>query len=339
MMPLSLQQRLFDMILARYPQKTEAVADLQQILNLSKDPVYRRLRCETFLLPEELVTLATHYHISLDALIHLSSNNVLCNFNAFTRRVKDFTDYLEHFIADLEQIRRLPDAHFYYASVEIPVLTYNFLPELISFKLYVWGRTTWNLEFLHNRPFDFDLITPPVIRLSQQLLQQYLSLHSTELWSVNIVDNTLAQIEYHAESGGFRHRSDALLLCDKIIEWAQHMKAIAAAGKKFRIGEKPEHGLGELKLYHNEMIHTNNAALITSKAGKLVYSSYCNPNFIMSTDPRLCDYTEDWFQRVMAKSQIISAASEKGRDLFFQIIQRKVERVKQRIAAKLEDHD
>lgn len=334
----NLQDQLFEIILSRYPRRADAVDDLIQLLNLGKDPIYRRLRSDTFLSPQELTTLALHYRISLDELVIGQSDNVVCNFNAFSRRVTGFSDYLENFIADLEQVRRLPNAHLHYASVEIPVLTYAFLPELISFKLYVWGRTTWNLEFVRQRQFDFDLVTPPVIRLSERLLDLYISLESTELWSVNIMDNTLAQIEYHVYSDGFHNPEDALLLCDKLTEWVAHLKAVGTAGKKFRVGEKTEDGIGSIRIFYNEMVHTNNTALITSDVGRVVYSAFCNPNFIKSTDPRLCAYTEDWFNNVVSKSSPISVgASEKNRDWFFRELGKKIERAKARIRLHIEE--
>lgn len=326
------------MILARYPRRADAVEDLCQILNLAKDPVYRRLRNDTFLSPQELTTLALHFRISLDALVIGRSDNIVCQFNAFSRKLSDFTDYLTGYVTDFEQIRSLPNAHLYYASVEVPVFTYSLFPELMGFKLYIWGRTTWDFEYLRQRPFDFDLVTQPVIRLSQSVLQHYLSMDSTELWSVQLVDNTLAQIEYHTYSGGFRNPLDAIILCDKVSDWIVHMKAVAAAGRKFGIGDKPENGLGVLNLYHNEMVYTNITGLVTSDAGRMVYSAFCNPNFLLSTDQKLCNYTEDWFSHVIAKSTPISQAAEKNRDWFFRELARKVDRVKQRIQLHIDEN-
>jgi hypothetical protein len=334
----SLQEQVFELILARYPRRADAVEDLCQILNLAKDPVYRRLRNDTFLSPQELTTLALHFRISLDTLVVGRSDNVVCQFNAFSRKLSDFTDYLAGFVADFEQIRRLPNAHLYYASAEVPVFTYSLFPELMSFKLYIWGRTTWDFEYLRQRQFDFDLVTQPVIRLSQTVLQHYLSMDSTELWSVHLVDNTLAQIEYHTYSGGFRKPQDAIVLCEKVNDWIMHMKATAAAGRKFGFGGKPENGQGVLNLYHNEMVYTNITGLVTSDVGRMVYSAFCNPNFLLSSDEKLCDYTEAWFGHILAKSTLISQTAEKNRDGFFRELTRKVERVKQRIQLHIDEN-
>ncbi len=332
----NLQEQFFDLLLTRYPRRADAVEDLGELLHLAKDAIYRRMRGDTVLSPAELSILARHYHISLDALMLGHTNNVLFEFNAFSQKLHDFTDYLSGFIADLEPLRRIPNVHMHYASVEIPVLTYNFFPELISFKLYAWGRTTWNFEYLRDRPFDFDLVTAPVIRLSQTLLDQYIAIDSTELWSVQIMDNTLAQIEYHLYSGGFRHPEDALTLCRKLSEWAAHMKAIAAAGKKFKIGERPDAGLGKFHLYHNEMVYANITGLITSDYGQVVYSAFCNPNFMKSSDPKLCAFTADWFKSLITKSNPISTAAEKNREWFFGELNKKTERVEQRIRLHIE---
>ena len=160
-----IQDQFFDLILARFPRRADAVEALCGILNLAKDPVYRRLRGDTFLSPQEMKTLAQHFRISLDSLIYEGNNDVLCTFSDFTRKVKTFTDYLEFFEGDFELINKFPSPHLWYASAELPVFSYNLFPELMSFKLYVWGRTTWNFDWLRERPFSFDLITDPMLQL------------------------------------------------------------------------------------------------------------------------------------------------------------------------------
>ncbi|MCB9343885.1 MAG: hypothetical protein R3A50_02795 [Saprospiraceae bacterium] len=334
----TLQDQVFELILNNYPRRADAVEDICQLLNLAKDPVYRRLRGETYLPPSELSLLCRHYGISLDAIIHHESNNVICSFNAFTRRINDFSEYLNGFVEEFEQIHNLKDPHLHYASAELSVFTYNFFPEIISFKLYIWGRTTWNLVSVRDRQFSLDLVTPPIIRLSQEVLNQYIRINSTELWTAQIMDNTLAQIEYHVYSGGFRDPKEALILVDKLSEWSKHMKLMAAAGKKFNIGEKAELGRGDFNLFYNEMVYTNITALISAEEQQMVYSAFCTPNFLRSTDKRLCGYTNDWFNGIFSKSSRFSGEAEKLRDWYFREMDMKIARQRQRIERYIEEN-
>ena len=72
-----------------------------------------------------------------------------------------------------------------------------------------------DFDFLRQRNFDFELIDYPTLEATKDLLNSYKVLKSTELWSLNIVDNTLNQIEYQRpvglskqpqfETSAFRH--------------------------------------------------------------------------------------------------------------------------------------
>jgi hypothetical protein len=331
------QNQIFDIVLTKYPKKSDAIDALCQLMNWGKDSVYRRLRGDTVLSPDELAVIAKHYGISLDAILYKESTNVICSFNAFTQQVKEFGDYMQYYLNDMDLISRLPSGYIWYAASDIPVFSYMYIPEIISFKLYTWGRTTWDFEYLKKRKFSFDLVTPNVIKMSQQVLDYYNTVPATELWSINIVDNTLSQIEHHVYSGFFEDNQDALLLCDKMIEWANHMKSMAAYGKKFNLGQKPIDNHSILTVYNNEMVNTNNTVLIMSDLGKVVYSAIENPNFIKSSDQKLCNHFESWYKNVMSKSNIISLSAEKERDAFFMKVQRKIDNTKKRIAAHLDD--
>jgi hypothetical protein len=334
----TLQDKIFDIVLSRYPRRADAVEDLCELLNLARDPIYRRLRGDTVLSPQELSKLAHQYRFSLDTLVFGQSDNVVCNYNAFSRKMNEFSDFLEMFIEDFELVNKLPNPHLRYASAELPVFSYNLFPELISFKMYIWARTTWNFEWLRERPFSFDLITAPILRLSDIALQHYLRLDSTELWTAQIMDNSLAQIEYHVYSGGFKDPKDALVLMDKLKEWTVHMKQVCHAGKKFAVGEKPELGRGKFAAYHNEIVYANISGLITSDVGKVAYIAFCTPNFMKSTDSKLCEYTQNWFDMTISKSVPLCTGSEKERDWYFRELNQKIDRRRQKIELYIEDN-
>lgn len=330
-MSAELQDALFNRILSKFSKKSVAVETISGLLNTGKDAIYRRLRGDTMLTPEELAILAQEFQISIDQLIFDRSNTVFFEFNPFSLRINNFQDYLVSIIKAFEKALQLPNVHLYYTSSEIPIFQYCFFPELIAFKLYIWGRTIWDLEFLRRRPFEFGLIDIPSIKLTEELLAYYLSIHSTELWSLNIVDNTLNQIEYLISSGDFANMTDALIICDKLIALSQHQQLMAEHGHKFRANSSPDARGQGFELFHNEMVYTNNTLLISSPSMRLVFTTFANPNYLTSTDDNICDYIEGWFQRLIAKSNPIATHAEKSRNWFFNGLRRKVEQVKSRI--------
>ncbi len=336
MLTHSLQVELFDQITARFPKKVDAIEALCEILNASRDPVYRRLRGDTLISPDELALLARHFNISIDQLIFGKTDTVVCQFNAFSQRVHNFSDYLENYQANLMRIRALPGAHLYYASAEIPVFSYFYFPELICFKLYVWGRTTWNLKFLHDLKFDFDLVSPHDLRVINSITEQYNAIESTELWSLVIVDNTLAQIEFHLNSGGFRDGKMALRLCDCLLEWSAHLKNMAISGRKMNPGRSSGEHHAPIHILHNEMVYTNNTILVKSETARIFYAALSNPDFITSFDEKLCDHMENWFTTIFSKSTNITLDSERSREWFFRGLNKKIEAVKKRIEVFLE---
>ena len=332
----TLQDYLFETILSRFPSRSNAVEAISDMFGLGKDAIYRRLRGDSLLTPDEISSLAKAFNISLDAYIFENNNTVFFRYSPFTRQVKDFSDYLGQIHADLELISKLPNPKILYVSAEIPIFHYCLIPEIIAFKLYVWGRTFWEFEYLKDRQFDFDLITYPVIKMTEDLVKLYRNIPSIELWNSNITDFTLSQIEYHVMSGGFRDPNDALVLCDRLNDLMDHLRNMAKYGKKSLVNTKPEDSAGDsFDLYHNEMVYANNTIIVMTDKGKAVYTAFGNPNFLKSTDVKMCEYSENWFMNLTRKSIPMSGHAEKSRSWFFNNIKKKIEMAKKRIEAQI----
>ena len=113
-------------------------------------------------------------------------------------------------------------------------------------------------------------------------------------------------------------------------ELVGHLKRMATKGKKFPVGAKQMEGRKEWQLFHNEMIDTNNTIIVSSDKGKAIYSTYGNPNFLKVTDQRVAEYIDQWFDRILAQSQLINTY-EKARNQYFKRLLQKVERTKKRL--------
>jgi len=331
-----IQQLLFEEIKKRLPEGERLVTAVAKVLKISDDNARRRIKGSTALLAQEMAILTDHFQISLDNLIFQNSTTVFANFSAFSKPVKSFQEFVEGLLQQLQFVHSLKTPYLYYASQEIPVFQYMYYPELIKFKLYAWGMTTWNFDYLKDKPFNFDLVTYPTMELMQEILPLYHRLHSTDLWSLNIVDNTLNQIEYVTYSQQFEQPKDALLLCDRILELVEHMRKMAETGVKFAPGDSPQGG-GDFNLYHNELMYTNNTMLVTTDHLKFVISVFCNPNFLQSTDQNLCNYTHEWMENIISKSNPMSIHSRRNRKWYFNRLEDKVQASKDSIEQFIND--
>jgi hypothetical protein len=273
----------------------------------------------------------------LDKFIFDSTDSVVFTFNPFSQKVRSFEDYLKTIDEDLTVLIRLPEIEIKDAWTEIPFFYYIYFPELFCFKFYVWGRTIWNFDYLQSRKFTLDIIPIPVIQQAEKILEKYRKIPSTQLWSLSIMDNTLTQIEYHVNSGSFQNPEDALLLCNRVLQLAEHMERMAIFGKKVTVGAKEEMAGAELILYHNEMLSTNNTIFVKSKVGRSVYTTISNPNFLRTSDDQMCNYTEEWFKNVIDKSRIMSKSGEAGRRFFFDRLKKRIEVVRKRITVLVEE--
>lgn len=332
----TIQDFIFESILNSFPRRADAVDAIAGMFGMGKDAVYRRLRGDTLLTPDEVGQLAQAFNISLDEFIFENNNTVFFRYSPFTRQVREFSDYLGPIHTDLEEIAKLPNSKILYASAEIPLFHYCVFPEIIAFKLYVWGRAFWEFDYLKERPFDFELISYPVIKMTEELCKIYNIIPSIELWNLNIADFTLSQMEYHIISGGFRRQEDALLICDRLRDLMEHLRNIATNGRKFMAGSNAENTSGvPFDLYHNEMVYTNNTIMALTDKGKAVYAAFGNPNFLKSTDRKMCDYTENWLLNLTQRSIPMSLHAEKNRNWFFSKIQKKIEMARLRIEAQI----
>lgn len=334
---MDLQQKLLEEVLSRFPRRGEAVEALMELLSHSKDGIYRRLRGDTLLTPDEITALARRFGISLDSLAAGSSDKVIFSYNRFSRNITSFQQYLEQVHQSLSAFIRQPGTQVYYASQEIPIFIYMLLPELATFKLYVYGLTSWDFEYLRGRKFSLDIITPQELALTRQAASLYTRLDSIDLWCSSIVDNTLNQVEYIAAAGRFERQEDAFLLCDKVLEAVRHTRAMAEAGRKFLPGGSPVDANGSFDLYYNELSSTNNTILALSEAGNLLFTTFDTPNFLMTTDERLCRQIHEWFTSIISRSTSISFHSGKDRNIFFNRLERKVEYSRRRLEMLFSD--
>ncbi len=334
--PNSFQDKLLTAILEQYPSKNEGIEALSELLQVGTDPIYKRLRGETMLNAHEVALLARHFKISLDQLVFEDTSLSLFDFNPQKAETASIDSFLSNIYEKTEMVAALPNSYVYYASADIPFLYIMGIPELISFKFYVWGTTIWNLDYMQETPFSFDLIPQESIEKSLKINEIYNSFPTTELWGLSSFDNIINQIEYFVNCQGFKNPEDPLLIMDKLQELIQRISVMAEFGIKDN-SRSQNNSAGQFNLYQNELLYSNTLIYIDSDSVQTVMASFGDPYFLTTLDKKICYLTKDWFQNLIQKSNSLSNQAERNRKSFFYQLEKLVANSKKRIEVLLDE--
>lgn len=111
----------------------------------------------------------------------------------------------------------------------------------------------------------------------------------------------------------------------------KHVQKMAETGKKITLEQNPDSIDTKFQMYHNEISHTNNILLIESESLNQIYFAYDNPNYIVTDNEELINYTRSWFSKIMKSATSISLDNEKNRRAFFNIIYKQIDNTREEI--------
>lgn len=325
------QKRVFDQIF-RHLDVEDPLQHIADDLGLSRNTIYKRYAGYTPLHLEELIKLAGKYQVSIDPMINPSSDRVEFYFPFSRKSRPDPFMFLSTIARDLNFLIRSGNASVWYVSDEIPFFQYMHFDLLFAFKLCIWGRLIWTREG------STELVSPVELmdtvrqntrlkELREQLLHMYLQIPTMEIWSTPVVDNTIEQIRYLVFTGQLQDPAVISNILDDMEHLTDHMKQQAEQGRKFSVTGFSK-ASSALELYHNEMTHTNNTILTRCDAGRTIYLTYDNPNYLKCENESLCQYTEEWMQSLQRQSMLIAKTAEKHREHYFQQIRDKVRQLR-----------
>ena len=133
-----IQKALFDKIRERIPSSTSFVHEIAELLGISYDSAYRRIRGEKTLSMEDLYKICSKYKISLDALFGAHANSIIFDYFTLEPQKLGLREWLGLILADTKKINEASDKEILYAAKDPPVF-YNFqVPELAAFKVFFW---------------------------------------------------------------------------------------------------------------------------------------------------------------------------------------------------------
>lgn len=329
-----LQQQFFQHLKTRIPPHVSLVDEMADLLGLSNDSAYRRIRGVKQISLAEVQVICKHYQVSLDQLMGLESNSITFYGNLVDKETFDFEKYLTDMLIQFEMVNDLSEKTFYFDAKDIPPFRHFQCLELAAFKYYFWMRTIIKDSIYTTKPFEEakDYLLEHLHHIGKKIIATYIKIPSVELWNADTINSTLQQIEFYRESGNFMSKETATLLFDQLMELINHIEQEAVNGEKFLMGTPPTGNHNNFKLFINEVMMGHNTTMIDTGAKRFVFLNHNVLNFMVTYDKKFCDYTFEAQKNLMSKSTMISTVSEKERGRFFKMFRDKITRRKNREA-------
>ena len=323
------QQLFFQHIKDQLPAHLSLVDEVAELLNISNDSAYRRIRAEKPIGFEELQKLCTHYKISLDHFLHLQSDAIIFNGRVNTTSATVFEDYLNNILQHFKMINSFEKKHFYVLMKDIPPFVHFQIPELAKFKFYFWMKSILGDERLKKRQFYLDdTLYDEFLPLSRQVIEAYNKIPVTEIWNIESINSSLRQIDFYRQSGMYKNKSEINLLYEKVEELVNHIERQAELGVKFLIGTEPGNTAAGYNMFVNELILGDNTFMAEIGDMRITYLNHSVLYFVGTRDEQFNAAMHSSLTNMMKKSTQLSRIGEKERVRFFNRLRDKIQHMK-----------
>ncbi|HRI78443.1 MAG TPA: helix-turn-helix transcriptional regulator [Cyclobacteriaceae bacterium] len=314
---------------SRIPNHTSFPDELAELLSISRDSAYRRIREETILSLHEARILCDRFNVSIDALMSHDSGNVSFEYRAQNASGLTFETWLESILDNLALIESVPGADMIWHSKNLPLFHYFQFPRLAAFKLFFWMKLS-NGEDFGNNKYDERQVGSKMIGMGEKIWEKYSRLQSTEIISRELINTTLRQIEY-SHDVGLIDKNQALGLCKDCTEMMSNLQGQIQRGLK-RAEDRSPSG-GKFEVYLNELLIGDDSILFRMGDKQTVFMTHNNFNIMSTSHQAFCQRTEQFMDSIIRTSVLISHAAEKERMKFFNWVNKQIEELKSTISA------
>ena len=318
------QEFLFQRIKELLPHQESLVETVAEILHISADSAYRRIRSETPVVLDEAKELCAHFKLSLDQILNVQSGATLFQNIRIDLKNYSYEKYLSGLIKQAQYVDSFNNKEIVYLTKDMPIFHNFYFKPLIAFRYFFWMRNIIQHPDFQNRAFDLNCISPEIEKLSRELAMIYNKIPSSEIWNSESINSAILQIEFYKDSGYFSSAADIKTVYESLEETFIHLKHQVEYGRKFMPKENPESKKDNYKFFFNRVILGDNTVLVVTDKAKTVFLNYDVLNYMYTRDEAFCNPCYDDLQQMMKKSTQISQTSEKQRNIFFNIMLNKI---------------
>lgn len=322
----SAQQIFFKHIKSLLPAHISMVDEIADVLNISNDSAYRRIRGETQISLEEIKKLCQKFKISLDQLLQLNSDSYIFTGSLTNSSDFNYDHWLETVLSVISKVKNYRPCHAWYLAKEFPFFYYFLIPEIAAFKSFFFMKSILFYDEWKEKKFSLRDDYSHYYPIWQKLSDTFISIPGTEIWTIENTTSTIRQIEFYHSIGAFKSEEDIDYLLNKLLEMLAHVELQAEYGVKLRFGQKPSSDIAtEYHLYINELILGDNMEIFQMGDRYVTYLNHTVLNFLTTPNEKFNLYMKHSMDLMIQKSIPISTVNMKERVKFFNRMKARVE--------------
>ncbi|MBZ5858311.1 helix-turn-helix domain-containing protein [Flavihumibacter profundi] len=323
------QKELFSYIKNSLPQHISMVDEIAEMLNLSYDSVYRRIRGEKPLALHELKLLCEKFKLSVDQLLHLKTESILFDAPGMNGNSVEFINHINGILRQFTYFNSFREKEIFYLCKDSTIWNFYLFPEIAAFKTFFWTKTINNDPALSNKAFSYNEYPfKDCYEVGQKVLREFNKIPCVELWNTESMISTINQIAYYRDAGNFKTQSDFDGVLQSFHLMIDHLQHQAEKGVKFMPGDGPAAYQAPIQFYVNELILGNNTMAIKLDSNVLSMVTYSVYHYLFTRDERFANKVMSSFNSLLSRSTLISKTGEKDRNRFFNAIREKVNSLK-----------
>lgn len=306
-MDTELRRKIAAKILTKIPSYINPVDFLYDVLGISKESIYRRIKGEISFTLEDLIKISSRLFISLDEIVYSTLNEEPQKQPILFQSQSDklfnpqqtFLDFLSAYIHNLDKTSKAKKLEIMVATNRLMVLTAVNFDHLFKFYYYRWVHQT------QYKPLDFsfsDIVLSDSLLIKQKKLKTFKRSGShTYILDIYFLKNTIREIQYYYDRQLISD-SEILLLQNDLYRFIDVMEYIIKQGDRIE---------GYTNYIYISSTQIDSSGLYSKYDDKETINLWISYGInIRSTNARMCKMYYSWFNSLKKYSTLISGCNE-----------------------------
>lgn len=326
------KDKLFSVIKQKLPKNVLFTEEIADVLDVSYDASYRRIKGKTSLTFKEAVKLARHYKISLNELYDLpSDNSLLINKNKFQDNIDGLIQFYKELSFYTKTFNETTKTQVIYSAKDIPF--YHVKTSNLYWKFRIYVHLNFSNNNVVNNKISFYNFNPKfaAIEEADNFRSTFKLTDIVDIWGDTTIDSSLYQIFYFFRTKMLR-KEEALLLCDEIIAIIKNIEANVTTHGSHKT---PNQKKFKYDLYYSKLLNLNHTIFFKNEHKKGLLMPYGSFSHIKIEDANICDEMDVYLQKQLQLAKKISGEAEMDRKVFFTTMYEKIDQLRHEINSKI----